>query len=92
MFAGEDDWSFGVGWGFEGFDTGVIGNLGLLDGFELVLQAGTDSADIGLDPNQSRGITSGAQDFGEFAAVFFGVVATFEDEGRASLRNLGDEK
>ncbi len=70
VFAGEDDGIFGVGRGFESFDATVVGDLGFLDGLELVFQAGTDGADIGLNPNQSRSIAGGAQNLGELAAVF----------------------
>lgn len=92
VLAGEDDRGFGVGWSFKSFDPAVVGDLCLLDGFQLILQAGADSADVGLDPDQSRGVAGGAENLGELAAVFLGVVAAFEDESRAGLRNFGDEE
>ncbi len=92
VFAGEDDRSFGVGRGFEGFNPAVVSNFRLLDGFQLILQTGADSADIGLNPDQSRGVASGAKNLGEFAAVFLSIIAALEDESRAGLRNFGDEE
>lgn len=92
VLAGEDDRGFGVGRGFESFNPAVVGDFGLLNGFQLILQTGTDGADVGLDPDQSRGVASGAENLGELAAVFLGVVAAFEDESRAGLCNFGDEE
>lgn len=92
VFAGEDDGIFGVGRGFESFDATVVGDLGFLDGLELVFQAGTDGADIGLNPNQSRSIAGGAQNLGELAAVFLGIIATLENESGAGFGNLGNQE
>ena len=51
MLAREYDWGFGVGRGFKGLDAAFVDLFGFFDRFELVLEAHTNGADIGLNPN-----------------------------------------
>lgn len=92
MFAGKYDWHFDFGRPFEKFNSGVIDSFSLIDGFEFVLETHTNCIDVGLDPDECGRIAGGTKDLGKFAAIFFGVVPSFEDERGAGAGDLLDEK
>lgn len=92
MLTRQNDWSFGVGWTFESLDAVLVDGFGLFDRLELVLEAHANRADVGLNPDQSRGVAGSPEDFAELAAVFLSIVAAFDDEGGASLSHFRDEE
>ncbi len=92
VLAREDDRCFGVRGSFEGLYTTVVNSFGFFDGFELILETHTDRIDISLDPDERRRIAGGAQNFGKFSAIFFGIITALEDERRAGFCDLINEE
>lgn len=91
VFARKHDWGFGIRWSFERFNAGVIDRFGFFDRFQAILQASTNSIDVGLDPDQGGRIAGRAQDFGQFATLALGADATFDDESGAGFGDLLDQ-
>ena len=92
VFAREDDGILELRRSFEGLDAGFVDGFGFFDGFETGFEAGLDGGDIGLEPDESGGVASGAEDFVQLAAVALGGVAAFEHEGGTGLGDLADEQ